>query len=124
MNLKWGASCPISSLIPPVINNLVHFFLASLPSLFTTLLYGSMSDATGRKPMLLCAIIGGLIKCFIVSMTVTLGMQTRNPIMSQIVTATDFPGEVTHKTLELGLCWGVPCLEVLLHLKVNAEKEV
>ena len=53
---------------------IVHFVIASVPSVFTTLFYGSMSDATGRKPVLLCASIGGLINCFIVSMTVTLGM--------------------------------------------------
>ena len=49
-------------------------FVASLPSVFATFMYGSMSDATGRKPVLLLAMCGTFIHYLIVSLTVTLSM--------------------------------------------------
>jgi hypothetical protein len=58
------------------IHNFSCFILtASLPSLFATFMYGSMSDATGRKPVLLLALCGAFLHYLIVSLTVTLGMQ-------------------------------------------------
>ena len=45
-----------------------------MPSVFATFMYGSMSDATGRKPVLLVALFGAFIYFLIVSMTVTFGM--------------------------------------------------
>jgi hypothetical protein len=37
-------------------------------------MYGSMSDATGRKPVLLVAVFGAFLRFVIVSLTVTFGM--------------------------------------------------
>ena len=55
-----------------------HWFIglslsSSLPSLFATFMYGSMSDATGRKPLLVVALCGAFVRFIIVSLTVTFG---------------------------------------------------
>lgn len=48
---------------------------ASLPSVFATFMYGSMSDSTGRKPVMLVATCGSFLRFLVVSMTVTFGMK-------------------------------------------------
>ena len=51
-----------------------YVFVARLPSVFATFMYGSMSDATGRKPVLLLALAGAFIHHLIIAVTVTFGV--------------------------------------------------
>ncbi|XP_028414836.1 proton-coupled folate transporter-like [Dendronephthya gigantea] len=46
---------------------------SSLPSVFATFMYGSMSDSTGRKPVMLVATCGSFLRLLIVSLTVSFG---------------------------------------------------
>ena len=57
-----------------------------MPSVFATFMYGSMSDATGRKPVLLVALCGAFIHFLIVSMTVTFGMYIKFCILVYLCT--------------------------------------
>ncbi|XP_028413275.1 LOW QUALITY PROTEIN: proton-coupled folate transporter-like [Dendronephthya gigantea] len=72
-----GDSGNISALENRIQTDASYWFIAqklsmNVPSLFATLLYGSLSDAVGRKPTMLFATFGALINCLIVSITVTL----------------------------------------------------
>lgn len=69
----------VTSLESQVQTEASHWFLVlnlctCIPSVFSSLFLGSLSDVVGRKPVMLIAVIGIFLRCLIIAITVTLGL--------------------------------------------------